>query len=105
MPSSGRRQESVASLRARLFSLCPCGRLTAWQPRTYHRGLIAGHSHFKSTMHRKGRQDALKSKLFSKRAREITVVAKLRSPDPAMIPRVRLAVQAAKAESMPKDNI
>jgi len=66
---------------------------------------MAGHSQFKNIMHRKGRQDAMKSKLFSKLAREITVAAKLGSPDPAMNPRLRLAVQAAKAESMPKDNI
>ncbi|PZN53388.1 MAG: YebC/PmpR family DNA-binding transcriptional regulator [Proteobacteria bacterium] len=66
---------------------------------------MAGHSQFKNIMHRKGRQDAIKSKLFSKLAREITVAAKLGSPDPAMNPRLRLAIQAAKAESMPKDNI
>ncbi len=66
---------------------------------------MAGHSQFKNIMHRKGRQDAVKSKLFSKLAREITVAAKLGAPDPAMNPRLRLAVQAAKAESMPKDNI
>ncbi len=66
---------------------------------------MAGHSQFKNIMHRKGRQDAMKSKLFSKLAREITVAAKLGTPDPAMNPRLRLAIQAAKAESMPKDNI
>ena len=66
---------------------------------------MAGHSQFKNIMHRKGRQDAMKSKLFSKLAREITVAAKLGAPDPAMNARLRLAVQAAKAESMPKDNI
>ena len=66
---------------------------------------MAGHSQFKNIMHRKGRQDAMKSKLFSKLAREITVAAKMGTPDPAMNPRLRLAVQAAKAESMPKDNI
>ena len=66
---------------------------------------MAGHSQFKNIMHRKGRQDAVKSKLFSKLAREITVAAKQGLPDPAMNPRLRLAVQAAKAESMPKDNI
>ena len=66
---------------------------------------MAGHSQFKNIMHRKGRQDAVKSKLFSKLAREITVAAKLGTPDQAMNPRLRLAVQAAKAESMPKDNI
>src|SRR5215212_12046395 len=56
-------------------------------------------------MHRKGRQDAIRSKLFGKLAREITVVAKLGLPDPAMNPRLRAAIAAAKAESMPKDNI
>jgi YebC/PmpR family DNA-binding regulatory protein len=66
---------------------------------------MAGHSQFKNIMHRKGRQDAARSKLFSKLAREITVAAKSGMPDPAMNPRLRLAVQNAKAESMPKDNI
>jgi len=66
---------------------------------------MAGHSQFKNIMHRKGRQDAAKSKVFSKLAREITVAAKLGVPDPAMNPRLRLAVQNARAESMPKDNI
>src|SRR4029453_138900 len=66
---------------------------------------MAGHSQFKNIMHRKGRQDAARSKLFSKRAREITVSAKLGVPDPAMNPRLRAAVLAARAENMPKDNI
>ncbi|TAN01931.1 MAG: YebC/PmpR family DNA-binding transcriptional regulator [Rhizobiaceae bacterium] len=66
---------------------------------------MAGHSQFKNIMHRKGRQDAVKSKMFSKLAREITVAAKLGTPDPDMNPRLRLAVQAARAQSMPKDNI
>ncbi|MGB3387855.1 MAG: YebC/PmpR family DNA-binding transcriptional regulator [Pseudaminobacter sp.] len=66
---------------------------------------MAGHSHFKNIMHRKGRQDAVRSKMFSKLAREITVAAKAGLPDPAMNPRLRLAIQSAKAESMPKDNI
>ncbi|WP_019221169.1 YebC/PmpR family DNA-binding transcriptional regulator [Bartonella senegalensis] len=66
---------------------------------------MAGHSQFKNIMHRKGRQDAMRSKIFSKLAREITVAAKQGSPDPAMNPRLRLAVQNAKAQSMPKDNI
>src|SRR5262245_44608678 len=56
-------------------------------------------------MHRKGRQDAAKSKLFGKLAREITVSAKLGLPDPNMNPRLRAAVLAARAENMPKDNI
>jgi len=66
---------------------------------------MAGHSQFKNIMHRKGRQDAAKSKMFSKLAREITVAAKTGMPDPTMNPRLRLAVQNAKAQSMPKDNI
>lgn len=66
---------------------------------------MAGHSQFKNIMHRKGRQDAARSKLFSKLAKEITVAAKMGLPDPAMNPRLRLAVQNAKAQSMPKDNI
>lgn len=66
---------------------------------------MAGHSQFKNIMHRKGRQDAVRSKMFSKLAREITVAAKLGVPDPAMNPRLRLAIQNAKAQSMPKDNI
>ncbi len=66
---------------------------------------MAGHSQFKNIMHRKGRQDAVRSKMFSKLAREITVAAKAGMPDPAMNPRLRLAVQNAKAQSMPKDNI
>src|SRR3954467_12547082 len=66
---------------------------------------MAGHSQFKNIMHRKGRQDAQKSKLFGKLAREITVSAKLGTPDPAMNPRLRAAMIAARAENMPKDNI
>jgi len=66
---------------------------------------MAGHSQFKNIMHRKGRQDAAKAKLFSKLAREITVAAKTGTPDPDMNPRLRLAIQAARAENMPKDNI
>jgi len=66
---------------------------------------MAGHSQFKNIMHRKGRQDAVKSKLFGKLAREITVSAKLGTPDPDMNPRLRAAVLAARAENMPKDNI
>ncbi|HSI40432.1 MAG TPA: YebC/PmpR family DNA-binding transcriptional regulator [Xanthobacteraceae bacterium] len=66
---------------------------------------MAGHSQFKNIMHRKGKQDAVRSKLFSKLAREITVAAKLGLPDPAMNPRLRAAVLAARAENMPRDNI
>ena len=66
---------------------------------------MAGHSQFKNIMHRKGRQDAVRSKMFSKLAREITVAAKMGMADPDMNPRLRLAIQAAKAQSMPKDNI
>src|SRR5262244_1172961 len=66
---------------------------------------MAGHSQFKNIMHRKGRQDAVKSKLFSKLAREITVAAKLGMPDPSMNPRLRAAVLAARAENMSRDSI
>jgi YebC/PmpR family DNA-binding regulatory protein len=66
---------------------------------------MAGHSKYKNIMHRKGRADAQRSKLFSKLSREITVAAKSGMPDPAMNPRLRLAVANARAESMPKDNI
>jgi YebC/PmpR family DNA-binding regulatory protein len=66
---------------------------------------MAGHSQFKNIMHRKGRQDAIKSKLFSKLSREITVAAKLGMPDPAMNARLRMAIIAARAQSMPNDNI
>ena len=66
---------------------------------------MAGHSQFKNIMHRKGRVDAVRSKIFGKLARESTVAAKLGTPDPAMNPRLRAAVLAARAENMPKDNI
>jgi YebC/PmpR family DNA-binding regulatory protein len=66
---------------------------------------MAGHSQFKNIMHKKGKQDAIRSKLFSKLAREITVAAKMGLPDPAMNARLRAAVIDARAENMPKDNI
>jgi YebC/PmpR family DNA-binding regulatory protein len=66
---------------------------------------MAGHSQFKNIMHRKGRKDAAKSKIFGKLAREITVSAKMGMPDPALNPRLRAAILAARAENMPKDNI
>jgi YebC/PmpR family DNA-binding regulatory protein len=66
---------------------------------------MAGHSQFKNIMHKKGRQDAIRSKLFSKLAREITVAAKMGLPDPSMNARLRAAMLAARAENMPKDNI
>ena len=66
---------------------------------------MAGHSQFKNIMHRKGKQDGIRSKMFSKLAREITVAAKTGLPDPSMNAALRLAIQNAKAQSMPKDNI
>src|SRR5918992_4110939 len=66
---------------------------------------MAGHSQFKNIMHRKGKQDKVRAQLFSKLGREITVAAKLGLPDPAFNPRLRAAILAAKAQSMPKDNI
>ena len=66
---------------------------------------MSGHSQFKNIMHRKGAQDQMRAKVFSKLAREITVAAKLGLPDPASNPRLRSAILAARAENMPKDNI
>jgi YebC/PmpR family DNA-binding regulatory protein len=66
---------------------------------------MAGHSKFKNIMHRKGAQDKKRSGIFSKLSREITVAAKMGLPDPDMNARLRAAVNAAKAQSMPKDNI
>ena len=66
---------------------------------------MAGHSKWANIQHRKGKQDKMRSKVFSKLAKEITVAAKMGMPDPDMNPRLRLAVKAAKAVSMPKDVI
>lgn len=66
---------------------------------------MAGHSKWANIQHRKGRQDAKRGKIFTKLIKEITVAAKLAGGDPAMNPRLRLAIDKAKAESMPKDNI
>jgi YebC/PmpR family DNA-binding regulatory protein len=66
---------------------------------------MAGHSKYKNIMHRKGAQDKKRSTMFSKLAREITVAAKMGLPDPEMNARLRSAVLAARAQSMPKDNI
>ncbi len=66
---------------------------------------MAGHSKFKNIMHRKGAQDKKRSKIFSKLSKEITVAAKMGTPDPDMNPRLRTAITAARAQNMPKDNI
>jgi YebC/PmpR family DNA-binding regulatory protein len=66
---------------------------------------MAGHSKWANIQHRKGKQDAARSKLFSKLAKEITVAAKMGDPDPDKNPRLRLAVKAGRAQSMPKDVI
>jgi len=66
---------------------------------------MAGHSKFKNIMHRKGAQDKKRAASFSKLSRELTVAAKMGMPDPDMNPRLRLAMNAARAQSMPKDNI
>ena len=66
---------------------------------------MAGHSKYKNIMYRKGAQDKKRSAMFSKLSREITVAAKMGLPDPEMNARLRSAVLAAKAQSMPKDNI
>ncbi|MBC6408207.1 MAG: YebC/PmpR family DNA-binding transcriptional regulator [Rhodobacteraceae bacterium] len=66
---------------------------------------MAGHSKWANIQHRKGRQDAVRSKLFSKLSKEITVAAKMGDPAPEKNPRLRLAVKEAKSQSMPKDKI
>ncbi|MEX1147950.1 MAG: YebC/PmpR family DNA-binding transcriptional regulator, partial [Sphingomonadales bacterium] len=66
---------------------------------------MAGHSKFKNIMHRKGAQDKKRSALFSKLSKEITVAAKMGGPDPESNSRLRLAIQTAKVQSMPKSNI
>jgi YebC/PmpR family DNA-binding regulatory protein len=66
---------------------------------------MAGHSKWANIQHRKGRQDKLRAKLFSRLSKEITVAAKMGDPDPDKNPRLRLAVREARAQSMPKDNI
>lgn len=66
---------------------------------------MAGHSKWANIQHRKGRQDKLRSKLFSRLSKEISIAAKLGGPDPDANPRLRLAVANAKGQSMPKDNI
>jgi YebC/PmpR family DNA-binding regulatory protein len=66
---------------------------------------MAGHSHWAGIKHKKGKADKIRSKLFSKLSREITVSAKMGLPDPSMNPRLRSAVQAARSANMPKDNI
>tara|TARA_Y100001935_G_scaffold112831_1_gene93477 strand:+ start:566 stop:1288 length:723 start_codon:yes stop_codon:yes gene_type:complete len=66
---------------------------------------MAGHSHWAGIKHKKGKADKIRSKIFSKLSKEITVAAKLGDKDPAMNPRLRSAVQAARSANMPKDNI
>jgi len=66
---------------------------------------MAGHSKWANIQHRKGRQDAVRSKLFSKLSKEITVAAKMGDPDPDKNPRLRMAVKEAKSQSVPKDVI
>lgn len=66
---------------------------------------MAGHSKWANIQHRKGRQDAVRAKLFSRLSKEITVAAKMGDPDPDKNPRLRLAIKEAKSNSMPKDNI
>ena len=66
---------------------------------------MAGHSHWAGIKHKKGKADKLRSKVFSKLSREITVAAKLGDKDPDMNHRLRAAIQSARAANMPKDNI
>src|ERR1700692_2937753 len=104
---SGRRHYQGTEITVRSLILAGCGPIT---PRPHpdqspKRNRMAGHSQFKNIMHRKGRQDAQKSKLFSKLAREITVAAKLGQPDPSMNARLRAAIISARQENMSKDSI
>ena len=66
---------------------------------------MAGHSHWAGIKHKKGRADKIRSRIFSKLSREITVAAKLGDKNPEMNPRLRAAIQSARAANMPKDNI
>ena len=66
---------------------------------------MAGHSHWAGIKHKKGKADKIRSKIFSKLSKEITVAAKLGDKDPAINPRLRSAIQAARSANMPKDNI
>jgi Uncharacterized conserved protein len=66
---------------------------------------MAGHSQFKNIMHRKGAQDKKRAKVFSKLAKEIAVAVKMGGSDPSANPRLRLAMQNARSENMPKDNV
>ena len=66
---------------------------------------MAGHSHWAGIKHKKGKADKIRSKIFSKLSKEITVAAKLGDKDPIMNPRLRSAIQAARSANMPKDNI
>src|ERR1044071_1802151 len=97
---NGRESFDFGRLRAYKAALSPKS-----LPNESKRLRMAGHSQFKNIMHRKGRQDAQKSKLFGKLAREITVAAKMGTPDPNMNPRLRAAIVAARQENMPTDNI
>jgi YebC/PmpR family DNA-binding regulatory protein len=74
-------------------------------PTDFPEDSMAGHSQYKNIMFRKGKQDKMRSKIFSKLAREITVAAKAGLPDPSANARLRLAIQNARAENLPKDNI
>jgi hypothetical protein len=70
-----------------------------------HEVTMAGHSKWANIQHRKGRQDKLRAKVFSKMSKEITVAAKMGDPDPDKNPRLRLAIKEAKSVSVPKDVI
>ena len=85
--------------------LCYRARQRTPKSATYRRSAMAGHSQFKNIMHRKGRQDPVSAQLFTGLQREIPVASKAGLPDPAFNPRLRAAIQAAKAANMPKDNI
>ena len=92
-----------------LVSLCACGRNTRYHTRSFgrhdKREIMAGHSKWANIQHRKGAQDKKRGKLFTKLIREITIAAKMGGSELDANPRLRLAVDKAKGQSMPKDNI
>jgi YebC/PmpR family DNA-binding regulatory protein len=82
-----------------------CYKAASAETSNHRRSVMAGHSQFKNIMHRKGRQDRVKAQLFTRLQREVQVASKSGLPDPAFNPRLRAAIQAAKAANMPRDNI
>ena len=95
----------IGAARLRRWTFAAVGFISGANIGSTIRCAMAGHSKFKNIMHRKGRQDAVRSKQFAKLSKEITVASKLGGPDPDGNPRLRLAIANARGQSMPKDNI